>query len=84
MTAIASISTSPGENPDGGTNAETGRTSPKLAGSVERVVPASAMTAIEVGGVTTVLRTVGGGVTGAAAAGAAGGVGTVAGDAGEG
>ena len=84
MTASASISTSPGENPDGGTNAETGRTSPKLAGSVERVVPASAMTAIEVGGVTTVLRTVGGGVTGAAAAGAAGGVGTVAGDAGEG
>lgn len=74
MTASASTSTSPGENPEGGTNAETGCAAPKSAGSVERVVPASAMTAIELGGVRTVFSTVGGGVTGAVVVGAAGGV----------
>ena len=56
---------SSGENPDGGTKATTGCTAPKSAGSVERVVPASAMSSTELGASNVASRTVGGGAAGA-------------------
>ena len=70
---------SSGENPDGGTNATTGCTAPKSAGSVERVVPASAMSSTELGASNVASRTVGGGAAGATAGGTDGSEVTAAG-----
>ena len=79
MAASASTRTSPGENPVGGTNADTGCTSAKSGGSVERVVPANANSAIESGTDSVVPSTTGGSAVDAADGGEmAGGGGTAA------
>ena len=66
MAASASTNTSLGENPVGGTYADTGCTSSKLGGSVERVVAARAKTATESGTESVDPRTNGGGASDAA------------------